>query len=141
MAISNHSQHNSCKIKSPRKFPLGPSFVRLIFDNNKFHHAIVIIRYVVFGFESTRGSLKDIKLLFYIKNCIFCILFKRSSLRLSSLDSRASKTAAPISKYVKVHTTNDNVRTFCRFIALFVYLQMEICERASRRLASSPDCV
>lgn len=31
-------------------------------------------------------------------------------------DSSASKTAAPINKYVKVQTTKDKVRTFCRRI-------------------------
>lgn len=31
---------------------------------------------------------------------------------LSVSDSKASNTAAPTSKYVNVHTTNDNVRTF-----------------------------
>lgn len=35
---------------------------------------------------------------------------------LSVFDSNASNTAAPINKYVNVHTTNDKVLTFCLFI-------------------------
>lgn len=35
---------------------------------------------------------------------------------LSVVDSKASNTAAPTSKYVNVHTINDRVRTFCFFI-------------------------
>lgn len=44
------------------------------------------------------------------------LLDNRSHLLLSVSDSRASKTAAPINRYVNVHTTSDNVRTFWRFI-------------------------
>lgn len=44
------------------------------------------------------------------------LLDKKSHLLLSVSDSRASKTAAPIKRYVNVHTTSDRVRTFCRFI-------------------------
>lgn len=41
----------------------------------------------------------------------------RNSQRFASVwDSNESKTAAPMSKYVNVQTTNDSVRTFCRFI-------------------------
>ena len=42
----------------------------------------------------------------------------RNSFRfLSVSDSRASNTAAPISRYVKVQTTSDRVLTFWRFIS------------------------
>jgi len=42
---------------------------------------------------------------------------KRNSQRLFSVsDSRASNTAAPIRRYVNVHTTSDRVLTFCLFI-------------------------
>lgn len=42
---------------------------------------------------------------------------ERNSQRfLSVFDSKASNTAAPISRYVKVHTTRDRVLTFCLFI-------------------------
>lgn len=44
------------------------------------------------------------------------ILDKKAHRLLSVSDSSASKTAAPINKYVNVHTTSDKVRTFCRFI-------------------------
>lgn len=37
-------------------------------------------------------------------------------LRISVSDSRASNTAAPMSRQVNVQTINDNVRTFCFFI-------------------------
>lgn len=44
------------------------------------------------------------------------ILDKKAHRLLSVSDSSESKTAAPINKYVNVHTTSDKVRTFCRFI-------------------------
>lgn len=44
------------------------------------------------------------------------VLDKNAHRLLSVSDSRASKTAAPINKYVNVHTTRDRVLTFCRFI-------------------------
>lgn len=37
--------------------------------------------------------------------------------RISKSDSRASKTAAPTSRYVNVQMIRDKVRTFCRFMA------------------------
>lgn len=37
--------------------------------------------------------------------------------RISKSDSRASKTAAPTSRYVNVQMIRDRVRTFCRFMA------------------------
>lgn len=43
-------------------------------------------------------------------------LDKNAHRLLSVSDSSASKTAAPINKYVKVHTTKESVLTFCRFI-------------------------
>lgn len=43
-------------------------------------------------------------------------LDNKSHRLLSVSDSSESKTAAPISRYVNVHTTSDNVRTFWRFI-------------------------
>lgn len=43
-------------------------------------------------------------------------LDRKSHRLLSVSDSSESKTAAPINRYVNVHTTRDNVRTFCRFI-------------------------
>lgn len=42
---------------------------------------------------------------------------RNSHLFLSVSDSRASNTAAPIRRYVKVHTTSESVLTFWRFIA------------------------
>lgn len=52
----------------------------------------------------------------YSKSVCMRLLDRKFQRWLSVSDSRASKTAAPISRYVKVQTTSDSVRTFCRFI-------------------------
>ena len=46
-------------------------------------------------------------------SCLFNIL----RFSTSNSDSSASKTAAPTSRYVNVHTISDNVLTFCFFIS------------------------
>lgn len=69
------------------------------------------------------STAKEIRYQF-VNNCVrissnFCysqLPCSASQRRFSVSDSRASKTAAPTSKYVNVHTIRDIVRTFCFFM-------------------------